>query len=189
MKINIIDIPNWDGARWLGVLYIVDLSFHRPPILGLIFRHEEQATDIFSGWRSLVGREDENEKIRISIIEGDIPGQDFGYTVHITADPDSVFENADQQFDEFDNNQSIFISRVFRMNPNPGSMNLPNFKNAYSRLGEYLLIPVVTSSENISATSIKPLLELGISKHKIIFRNTKDIQRNDIDSVVFTKGL
>jgi hypothetical protein len=185
----VINVSMWDKAEWRGVLYIVDLSFQRPPILGLMFRREEAAEDIFTSWRSLVGREDEHERIRISVVEGDIPGQDYGYTVHITADPDYAFQSSDQSTAGSGGSRVISVSRVFRMNPDPGSKNLPNFKNAFERVGKFLLIPVIASTPTITSSSIKPRLELGVSKSKIFFRNAKDIGKGDIDSVVFVEGL
>ncbi len=185
----VIDVSLWDQAEWHGVLYMVDMSFQRPPILGLIFRREEAAEKIFTNWRSLVGREDEHERLRIAVVEGDIPGQDYGYTVHITANPDYAFQSANQNTAGSEESRMFFISRVFRMNPDPGSKNLLNFKNAFARIGKFLLIPVTMSTATITPSSIKPHLELGISKGKILFRNAKDIGKGDIDSVVFVTGL
>ena len=185
----VINVSMWDKAEWRGVLYIVDLSFHRPPILGLIFQREEAAEGIFASWRSLVGREDEHERLRISMVEGDIPGQDYGYTVHITASPDYAFQSSNQNTAGSEGNRVFFMSRVFRMNPDPGSKNLLNFKNAFARVGKFLLIPVIASTPTITSSSIKPRLELGVSKSKIFFRNAKDIGKGDIDSVVFVEGL
>jgi hypothetical protein len=188
-NLSVIDVPKWDVAQWRGVLYVVDNSFTKPPILGLIFRYETPAVDIFTGWRSQIGREDDNEQIRISIVEGDIQGQDYGYTVHITIDPQFATQQATEQGHDLKPGSFIGISRVFRMNPDPHSQNLPNFKRAYTQLGKFLLIPVIATTDTMTPQSVKPRFELGISKKKIVFRNAKEIQKGDIDSVVFVKGL
>lgn len=188
-NLSVIDVPKWNGAQWRGVLYIVDSSFTRPPVLGLIFRYEPPAVDIFTGWHSRLGREDENEQIRISIVEGDIKGQEYGYTVHISVDPQFAIQRATEQGRDLKRGSFFGMSRVFRMNPDPHSQNLPNFKSAYTRLGKFFLIPVISTADTMTPQSVKPRFELGISKKKIVFRNAREIQKGDIDSVVFVKGL
>jgi hypothetical protein len=183
---SVIDVRQWDKAAWRGVLYAVDLSFKKPPAFGLVFQNIDAARDIFAGWRSQFGREDERERIRISIIEGDIPGQDSGYTVHITGNPKAIADEMQER--SLDEPKSIVgLSRVYRMNPQPNSRNLHNFKTAYEKLGMYILLPVIMLSPNPASIKLHP--EFGIMKKQIVIRNVKDVSKTDIDSVVFVKGL
>jgi hypothetical protein len=188
LEASVIDPSKWDRAVWRGVLYLVDTSLRQAPVFGLIFRHEASAADIFSDWRAMLGQEDENERIRISIVEGDIPRQDYGYTVHITIDPDILAQKAGES-ENLKAQRLVAISRVFRMNPDRNSRNLPMFKAAYSKIQKFTLIPVIAKGNTMTPTSIKPRMDLGISKKKIIFRQVNDIAKADIDSVVFTQGL
>jgi hypothetical protein len=182
---SIIDVRQWDKAAWRGVLYAVDLSFKQAPVFGLVFQNLNAAKDIFAGWRSQFGKEDEREQIRISIVEGDIPGKDPGYTVHITGNPVTVADDIQNQSLDAPNS-IVGISRVYRMNPQPNSRNLPNFKMAYEKLGSYVLMPVTMQSPNPSSIKLHP--EMGIAKKQIVIRNVKDVSQTDIDSVVFAKG-
>jgi hypothetical protein len=77
----LIDITRWDKAIWKGVFYMCGAS--QPPIMALLFLNKEVAIKIFAQWYVRIGRSDDYEEMRISIIEGDVPGEDPGYTVYI----------------------------------------------------------------------------------------------------------
>jgi hypothetical protein len=181
LEFEVIAPAKWDKAEWRGVLYIVDRTLARPPIFGLMFRHETPAVDIFTDWRSRMGRDDENGQIRVAIVEGDIPGQDYGYTVHIGPNPQSALDDA------ADSNKSrvVSFSRIFRMNPDRNSQNLPNFKEAFALKKKCLMLPVIANREIITGDNIKPLLEFGLIGRNLVFKNVKDVGSNDIDSAVF----
>jgi hypothetical protein len=67
------------------------------------------------------------------------------------------------------------------MNPAPDSKNLELFKEAYRLCKTYLLLPGVLALDD---SSVKPILELGILKNTIHFRNVAEIGSNDVDSIV-----
>jgi hypothetical protein len=72
------------------------------------------------------------------------------------------------------------------MNPSPGSRNLEVFKEAYRIYKTYILVPGVLSSDN---SSVKPILELGILKNTIHFRQVSDIDpKHDPDAPVLGVG-
>lgn len=134
-------------------------------------------------WHTRYGSSDEYEELRISVIEGDIPGEKSGYSVHVGSDPDAAIERFRKAGYEFDNDLLMLVSRVHRMNPSSSSKNLEMFKNAYRKFKTYYLIPVIISDDE---TKIKPIFELGIYKGKMLFRNVSDITDSDIDNAVFS---
>ena len=80
----------WEKADWRGMVF--QLPDDRPPALGLGFVNEDAARQIFRQWLEWVGPRDEREELRVSIIEGDIPGQGPGYSVHVGLDAQAFFE-------------------------------------------------------------------------------------------------
>jgi hypothetical protein len=166
----------WNEAQWQGTFMF--MFENKPPVLGFAFRNEKAARQIFEEWHKRYGQDDEFEELRISIIEGEIKGERPGYTVHVSID----FENTVKRYRaaglKIDFETSIFamITRMNRMNPVPGSKNLKYFKDAYQYYKTYVLAPGVLSSDD---SSVKPMLDLGIFKNSIHFRQASDIDPND----------
>ena len=181
-----INVDLWNLARWQGTFFA--LYENTPPILGLAFRNEEPARQIFEEWHKRYGPSDQFEELRISIVEGEIKGERPGYTVHVTVD----FENTVKRYRAagltIDIENSIFatISRLNRMNPVRDSKSLEYFKEAYRIYKTYVLVPAVLSSDDSSA---KPILELGIFKNTIHLRQASDINpTGDPDTPVLGMG-
>ena len=120
-----IDIDSWDKAKWRAIYF--ELHQDSPPTLGLVFKNENFARKIFTNWRERYGSKDKYEELRISIIEGAIPGKDPGYSIHIGSDPDAAFNRFKTAGFEFDDDLLVFVSRVHRMNPPAISKNLLYF--------------------------------------------------------------
>ncbi|WDN87863.1 hypothetical protein BuS5_00831 [Desulfosarcina sp. BuS5] len=180
-----IDVDLWNKAKWRATFFMGHPE--RPPILGLAFENEEAAREIFETWHERYGETDEYEELRISIIEGEIQDEEPGYSVHVGSDPDAAikrFKDAGYEFD-VDDDLMMMVSRINRMNPPEGSKNLEMFKESYKTFKTYFLAPGVISEDR---RQLKPIIELGIYKGKIHFRNVDDIGRNDIDSVVLGTG-
>ena len=91
MSEQIIDVALWNRATWKGVLYAVGMEL---PKLVLVFQNRDAATEIFGRWQEIVGNSDDDERIRISIIEGQIPSQPPGYTMHIGPSLDHIRSTA-----------------------------------------------------------------------------------------------
>jgi hypothetical protein len=178
-----IDVELWNKATWKAVAVMSNMS--TPPYLGLVFQNEKAAKEIFEGWRERFGTKDEYEELRVSIIEGDIPGDDPGYTVHINSNVKNIMKRAEAEKREVPADMIMTIGRFHRMNPDPSSKNLEMFKSEYSRTGAYYLIPCVISKD---LTQIKPIMNLAIEKNDVIFRNSKEIKKHDLDYVVFKKN-
>lgn len=180
-----IDVDLWNKAKWRATFFIGHPE--RPPILGLAFENEEAAREIFETWHERYGENDEYEELRISIIEGEIKDEEPGYSVHVGSDPDAAikrFKDAGYEFD-VDDDLMMMVSRINRMNPPEGSKNLEMFKESYKAFKTYFLAPGVLSEDR---RRLKPIIELGIYKGKIHFKNVDEIGKNDIDSVVLGTG-
>jgi hypothetical protein len=172
----------WDVAGWMAVG--VFLYRDRPPTLGLGFENGIAAREIFTDWHNRYGSRDENEEIRISIIEGDLPGEDPGYFIHVGMN----LEVAAMKFEETGFNSELdlwlLISRVHRMHPDEGSKNLELFKEDYQYHKRYNIAPfILAPGKRITL----PINELAILKTEILFRNVSDIDENDIDRVVLSR--
>ncbi len=173
-----IDVELWNRAQWGATFYVHQEG--KPPVLGLAFRDEESAIKIFEGWHDRYGNNDKFEELRISIIEGDIPGVESGYSVHICSDPETAVERYKAAGYEFDEDILMMVSRINRM-PSPDSPHLKMFKDKYRQYKTYLLAPGVISPDG---KELKPLLDLAILKNKVLFRDASAIGDNDADSVV-----
>jgi len=133
----------------------------------------------------MYGREDEGDEIRIAIIEGDIPGEEEGYTIHITANIDRASERMEELGFEFDKSFLMSISRMQRANPTDNFKMFNMFKERYKKHKKYNLMPAVLDEIR---GKIKPLPDLQILKHELIFRNVIEIGEHDIDVAVIQKN-
>jgi len=176
-----IDVELWNKAKWGGTFFAWDPDYKEPPVLGLAFEDESAAREIFERWHNRYGSNDEYEELRISIIEGDIPGKEQGYSVHVGSDPEAAIKRFNEAGFGYKADLLMFVSRIHRMNPPSDSQNLEMFKKAYKAFKTYYLAPGVISRDK---KMFKPIFKLGIYKGKIHFRNVSEIGRNDIDSVV-----
>jgi len=126
-----IDIDLWNKAKWRATFF--SYVPNQPPILGLAFRNKDAAIKIFEGWHERYGSNDDYEELRISIVEGEIEGEEPGYSVHITGDPDNAIKRFKDAGYEFDDDIFMSISRLNRMNPAPDSKHLQMFKKLYTQ--------------------------------------------------------
>ena len=179
---ELINIDLWNEANWRGTAFLVEPTGHIPPSVGIVFENGELGRRIFAGWRTLLGDSDDLEQLRIAIIEGDIPGEEPGYTVHVGPHPDHILAIAAERGFQIDRALFVMVSRIHRMTPEPGSPFLPGFKAAYDVHHRFSLIPV---SKGASPMDVTPHFELGIAKREIYFRKVDEIEPGDVDSVIF----
>lgn len=171
----------WDRAEWqaVGMFHYAD----RPPTLGLAFEDEAPAREIFTDWRHRFGTRDTEEELRIAIIEGDLPGEEPGYFVHIGMNPEVAITKLGEAGYDPELDLWLLGSRVHRMHPEEDSVNLEMFKEEYRSQKAYNLAPfIVRSDRRISL----PFDELAIYKTEIQFRDISQIQENDIDMVILS---
>lgn len=181
-----IDVDLWNNASWCGTIFMHDYNMIEPPFLGFLFSDEESAINIFKGWHKRFGNADDFNEMRLSIIEGDIPEKEPGYTVFVSANPDNIIKRAENNGINIPKDLFLIISRMHRMNPSKGSKNLDLFKKHFNRIGSCYLIPAVKCKDG----SIKTFDKLRILKRNIVFRRAEDIKdRTDLDLPVIGKSI
>jgi hypothetical protein len=181
---SFIDVDTWNIARWLGVMFEVDPDAEAPPAIGIFFADETAGRKIFSDLIGRLGREDEFELLRVSIIEGDIPGEDPGYTVYLGTDPENYGTFCEDQGIDLSQHRLAILGRYKRMNPAPGSPHLATFKTAFERAKTYLLIPVFGTPEHL-----RPERSLSIKKTKVRYVQADQLTREDLEAVVLPDSL
>ncbi|MEX2111587.1 MAG: hypothetical protein WD845_00290 [Pirellulales bacterium] len=182
---QLINISLWEVARWSATAFQFHPTGECPPVLGIAFDDADAGREIFSEWVAMFGNDDQFEEIRVSIIEGDLPGQRPGYTVHISPDPVSIAARATAEGIALDP-KIILLGRFNRMHPPTDSPPLlARFKEEVRRHGEYLLAPVTRRSDDQLWTDV----EFGIVKSSIQFRDVSDIGQDDLDACVMSAGL
>jgi hypothetical protein len=174
-----VDPDLWNKANWRSTVFM--LAQNTPPILGLGFANEAAARQIFRDWMERYGSRDEFEELRVSIVEGDIPGRGPGYSVHVGSDVENVFRRYKQLGLMTDGDLLVASSRINRMNA-PNSPNLASFKDAYRAFKTYYLAPVIVDQAGVKV--LKPILDTKILKGKIYFRHVNEIGDDDRDRVV-----
>jgi hypothetical protein len=108
----------------------------------------------------------------VSIVEGDIPGQGPGYSVHIGSEPENTFRRYKQLGIMADGDLLVTISRINRM-ATPGSGALAMFRDAYRASKIYYLAPVIV--DRAGTNILKPIFDLAIYKNQIHFRHVTEI--------------
>jgi hypothetical protein len=166
----------WEKADWRAMVF--ELPVDRPPALGLGFVNEDAARKIFRQWLEWVGPRDEREELRVSIIEGDIPGQRLGYSVHVGLDAQALLERYKKMGVATDRDLFVTPSELIRSN-DPNSPQLAAFREAYRSWKTYFLAPAIINKDGTKA--LKLLSDLKIYKGKIHFRHVSEIGEDDAD--------
>jgi hypothetical protein len=175
MAINIphlIEPETWMRAGWLGMAFLTPKG---PPGLGFIFQDAEAGTRIFTRLRDLLGPRDEDELLRVSIVEGDIPNQSPGYTVHVSVDFRAAVEKLKQSGDDqVDLDMRALTGDVAKRMQTTNTSTLQAFKALYADAGEYSLTPVVRE-----AGGFAPLYEHQVIKRNLLLRQAGEIGGSD----------
>jgi hypothetical protein len=137
----------WKRANWRATVFMLAENGDGPPILGLGFTNEDPARQIFRGWRERYGSRDEFEELRVSIIEGEIPGRAPGYSVHVGANAENVFRRYKRLGLMTDGDLLAVNSRINRVNaPNSPTAEEANVAQPSKRRAESLcfIAPIVS---------------------------------------------
>ena len=173
-----IDSELWTRAGWFGVGYATDE--YEPPKLFLLFRDDRAGKEIFERWMGRIGRVDRYDEIRVSIVEGPIPGKEPGYSVTIGSEPVHTAKRLRVEHgQDLDVRNAVVITRVHRMNPGPESLHLDRFRRAFRRNRSFDLLPATQMQGRIELHDI-----LSIRKQLVHFRSVESLGDNDIDSIV-----
>jgi hypothetical protein len=157
--------------------------------MGLIFRQRDAAFEIFAGWRERFARDDEQDLLRLAVIEGPIPNQPAGYTVHITIEPSVAIADAKARQSDLDPSAFGSMSQVYRMNAPNGSPSLQAFKAAFQETRCFILAPSIAHADRLSADTITDHPEMGFLKHRIHFRASSEVLVGDIDAVIYSTSF
>lgn len=171
---GVIDTELWDKANWMGTAILSDKK--SAPYLGLLFQNRDAAIKIFEQWNKDFGHRDLYEEIRIAVIEGDIPGKEHGYTVHITTNQENLIGKCRKLNLSVEQVLFTIISRFRRMPTEKGNRNMATFREEVERFLSYKIIPVY-----MSENGLEPLFDYEIEKTEIFFRKVDEITENDID--------
>jgi hypothetical protein len=174
-----IDPELWDKADWRATVFA--FAADQPPILGLGFVNEDAARQIFRQWLKRFGHSDEFEELRVSIIEGDIPGEGPGYSVHVGLDAWALFQRYKKMGLMTDGDLFVTLSKMNRMAV-PNSPQLATFREAYRSYKTYFLAPAIVDKDGTKI--LKIISDMRIYKGKIHFRHVCEIDKDDEDRVV-----
>jgi hypothetical protein len=139
--LSLIDLEEWNAAKWKATGFVVAVGSPMPPFLVIVFAQEEPARSLFAGLRSKVGQDDEEELLRVSIVEGTFHGNPHSYAVNIGPDAGNVMKGFQVELPEPGYVDFLALSRVNRMNPDGPSESLALFKKQFQKVGSYFLMP------------------------------------------------
>jgi hypothetical protein len=188
---GLLDQEKWEKANWRsGVSYLYSSEGNLPPVFTFLFEDLEMGVEIFKDLISKVGTDDKDDRIRLSIIEGEVPNQEYGYFVTIGENTDAI----DKLLKKNDLNEEVKYfaigQRVHRMKPSKESKNLENFKKEYEKYGCYHIAPAQQLYDPKQGYGAKVELDYKILKRKIEFRNYKEVaDKNDPDAILKSEDL
>lgn len=171
---GVIDTELWNKASWMGTAILSNKK--SAPYLGLLFQNRDAAIKIFEQWNKDFGHRDLYEEIRIAVIEGDIPGKEHGYTIHITTNQENLIAKCRKLNLSAEQVLFTIISRFRRMPIEKGNHNMATFREEVERFLSYKIIPIY-----MSENGLEPLFDYEIEKTEIFFRQADEITENDID--------
>jgi hypothetical protein len=177
---SLIDVDAWNEAQWSATAFFHDPEGRDLPLLGLVFGNIEAGKKIFRNWVERLGTRDRFEELTVAIIEGDILGEEAGYSMHVSSDPFNTERRLRAEGLSVDWDRAVLLSRFKRMSQTPGSSHLNLFKTAFQEHKRYLLVPVTVLAD--------PILDLAVEKSEIHFRLASEIAPTDPDAVVFPYG-
>jgi hypothetical protein len=147
---GLIDAGLWERSAWFGVGFLGPRGDPPRPSVGLIFGREPEASAIFTALRRTLGAVDERGALRLTFVEGDLPGQAPGYTLIVAASADP----------------SAYRARRLAASP-----ALSRFEADYARSGRSLLVPLVIDATH----GLRGLDHLVVETSQVAFRHLSEI--------------
>ena len=167
--LSVIREELWDQAGWMGTGFEPGHRDGMPPILGLLFRNGAAAARIFALWRAELGEQDDDNKLRVSIIRGISKANPSWYRVVIGS-------NITGQMAKRGVTNFVSISKSCTLTT-PSDTHLKRFLASYRSHGSYLLSYGFPYNEHMIRTGEHQLL-----KQQLIVRHAWEIGRHDLDS-------
>lgn len=180
---SVINLDQWNKAKWRAVVFAANGK--SAPYMGFAFEDRQAAINIFKEWKERFNSRDRYDEIRISIIEGDIVGQEYGYTVHINTNIENILSKCKENNLQPESTLVMTVGRYNRMNPQRDSKNLEQFKEEFNRYLSYKIFPVFINKQK----QLELLWDYAIEKTEIFFRNVNDILDNDIDACCVKRNI
>jgi hypothetical protein len=167
---SLINMALWDRAKWSGVMYVWSADPEEEPFLSLGFKDGDAGRAIFRELIERLGTEDEQDRLRISIITGVSKAFPGKYAV-------LVGSNVPHEEESLTAREIISITRVhFMDNTNP--MNLKIFQERFARTNRFRLLPGQLPSEVRSGVLFNDLV---IWKNSIRIAPAWQVGENDPD--------
>jgi hypothetical protein len=182
--LELIEMDKWDLAKWIEVAFMVSLREPATPMLCLVYKHPEIAKEIFAGARARITRDDEEELLRIAIIEGVSQENPHAFTVKISPYMDHVLRHFDVEIRPGEHEDYLSFVRFKTTSPPRPFPLLREFKEHVERIGKYNIIPAAYINQ-----SLVPFVELAVRKREIFFRHRSEIAPGDVDAVVLKERL
>lgn len=168
--ISVIDLPQWDRAKWCATGFALSPDYPLPFVC-LAFDNLDAGRMIFQGWKERFGELDTNEAIRVSILRGIDRHLPHHYRVVVSANVEAA---------ELEDTQTMFFTnaRINTMTPD-SSENLENIIRLYQGAGQYVLAPMSSPKDG------PPVLisELGIIKSDLFIRDAYEVGLNEPEAV------
>jgi hypothetical protein len=183
---DLLDPEKWEKAKWKnGVAYIFSTQGDIPPMFTVLFDNLEIGKEIFKDLIEKVGTDDINDRIRLSIIEGEVPKQEYGYFVTIGENIDATNKLIEKNSLKDEVKYVAIGQRIHRMKPSKNSTNLSKFKDEYKKHGCYYIVPAKQLYDPKQGYGSQIEMDYKILKLKIEFRNYEDIVLpNDPDAIL-----
>lgn len=183
---DLIDQEKWEEANWKNkAIYLYSVQGDEPPVFTVIFDNIELGKEIFSDLIEKVGAEDKAERLRLSIIEGDVPNQKNGYFVIIGENVDATNKLFEKSLEKNEVRYVVFGQRIHRIKAEKESKNLANFKKEYEKHGCYYIAPAKHLYDPEKGNGCHYEQDYKILKRKIEFRTYSEIPKSeDLDSIL-----
>lgn len=187
---GLIEQDLWFKAKWknVPVFFFADTQ-PSPPILPIVFDDFEIGKIIFKNIIDKVGTKDEEDRLRISIVEGEVPNQEYGY--FITIGENIKATNQLLQSYGAENIELIVVQQqIHRMNVPEDSENLKKFKDEFNKYKCYYVVPARRFYDDEKGWGFEIDMNSSILKKEIYLRNYDDISdENDPDKILRNKEI
>lgn len=142
--------------------------------MALIFENADKGRELFRSWTEKNGNCDDLEEIRITFVEGEIPGVKPGYSIHIGPDPENSLVRATAEGVSLDAPPLALMGPIRRMDFADGTEPmLPLFKELFLKHGEFLFAPACPRQDGRQWID----LQYGIVKHAVHFTRIEEFQQ------------
>lgn len=189
---DLIDQNEWELANWKnGVGYLwAKNNENRPPVIILFFETMKQGQKLFNDLIQKVGNEDRLERLRVSIVEGEVPYQRNGYFVLIGENFDATEAIVANEEDSESIRYLAVHQRFHRIYLEGESASLKKFKEEYNKFKCYYIATGVQIKDGKGEEQFEIDYDLMIFKRNIEFRNYSEIpDSNDPDSILKTDDV